>query len=226
MGKPRICVVITSSDPLRAVKAIKKVLKWAPDLIEIRLDYMENPIGLSRIREATVLPLIATDRSRKQGGLCNRDDSGRIQALLSACAAGFDYVDLELSMVSIDKVGKDVKALGGKLILSHHDFEVTPCINDLENILRKELEAGADVCKIIGTARNQDDNLIYLKFIRENPGIELVSFGMGEFGTLSRIFSPIFGGTYTYASTSIGEESASGQLTISDLKTIYKILGV
>ncbi len=226
MGKPRICVVITASDPALAVEAIKQALTLTPDLIEVRLDYMEKPTGLRRIREATTLPLIATNRSREQGGLWNGDESDRIQVLLSACDADFNYVDLELNMVSVQKAGEDVKGLGAKLIISHHDFENTPGIKELRNTMRRELEAGADICKIVGTARNQGDNLIYLRLLHENPGIELVSFGMGASGIISRIFSPIFGGAYTYASTNIGEESASGQLTISDLKTIYKILDV
>lgn len=226
MGKPRICTVITAADPVRAVEAINKVLTQVPDLIEVRLDYMENPGYLTRIREATVLPLIATNRLREQGGLWNGEEKDRIQVLLSACDAGFDYVDIELSTSSVDKVCASIKALGAKLIISHHDFENTPRIQDLRNIMREELGAGADVCKIVGTARDRNDCLTYLRFLYENPGVPLVSFGMGVAGIMSRVFSPIFGGAYTYASTNVGQESAPGQLTVSDLRTIYKILGV
>lgn len=226
MGKPRICTVITAADPVRAVEAINKVLPQVPDLIEVRLDYMENPGYLTRIREATVLPLIATNRIREQGGLWNGEEKDRIQVLLSACDAGFDYVDLELSTSSVDKVCANIKALGAKLIISHHDFENTPRIQDLRNIMRKELVAGADVCKIVGTARDRNDCLTYLRFLYENPSVPLISFGMGVAGIMSRVFSPIFGGAYTYASTNVGQESAPGQLTASDLRTIYKILGV
>ncbi|OGD55272.1 type I 3-dehydroquinate dehydratase [Candidatus Bathyarchaeota archaeon RBG_13_60_20] len=226
MDKPRICAVITSSDLERVVEAINKALVQVPDLIEVRFDYMENPGCLTRIREATVLPLIATNRLREQGGLWNGKETDRIQVLLSACDAGFDYVDLELSTYSVVEVGESVKALGAGLIVSHHDFENTPGIQALRSIMREELGAGANVCKIVGTARDRNDSLTYLRFLHENPGIDLVSFGMGAAGVMSRIFSPIFGGAYTYASTNMGEESAPGQLTISDLRTIYKILRV
>jgi 3-dehydroquinate dehydratase type I len=226
MSKPRICVVITAKDPYVAVKAINRVLVQSPDFIEIRFDYMEKPAGFKKIREATVLPLIATNRLREQGGFWGKVESDRIDVLHSACDAGFNYVDLELGMNSINKTGEYIKSLGAKLIISHHDFDKTPRLQDLTSILRRELVAGADVCKIVGTANGYNDNLVYLRFLTENTGTELVSFGMGMSGIVSRILSPLFGGLYTYASASFGEESASGQPTISDLRSIYKIMGV
>jgi 3-dehydroquinate dehydratase type I len=226
MGKPKICVVITASDPLRAVEVVSKMLVQAPDLMEVRLDYMKNPGYLKQIREATTLPLIATNRLQEQGGLWGGTEKDRVQVLLSACEAGFDYVDLELCTDSVLELGEQLKSLGAKLILSHHDFKSTPPMQGLRSIMREEFAAGADICKIVGTAKDRDDNLTYLKFLHENPDISLVSFGMGTEGVLSRVFSPLFGGVYTYASTNEGEESAPGQLTVSDLRTIYRIMGV
>ena len=226
MARPRICVVITAPDSKRAAKAVQKVLPHEPDLIEIRLDYMEDIGDMTGIREATDLPLIATNRIREQGGLWEGPETKRIEALVSACEAGFEYVDVELTTGSIERIGDEVKALGAKLVVSHHDFGATPGIGELDGIMRRELDAGADICKIVGTARDQGDGLTYLRFILENPDVNLVSFGMGEAGAMSRIFSPLFGGAYTYASAGAGEESAPGQQTISELRSIYKILGV
>jgi len=226
MAKPRICVVITTPNSEGAAKAIQKVLPYEPDLIEIRLDYMEDIEEMTGIREATDLPLIATNHIREQGGLWTGPEKKRIEALVSACEAGFEYVDMELTTGSIKRICDDVKALGAKLIVSHHDFDATPGISELDRIMRRELDAGADICKIVGTARDHGDELTYLRFILENPDVNLVSFGMGEAGMMSRIFSPLFGGVYTYASAGAGEESAPGQLAISELISIYGILGV
>jgi 3-dehydroquinate dehydratase type I len=226
MAKPKICVVITAPDSERAAKAIQRVLPHEPDLIEIRLDYMEDVGEMTVIREATDLPLIATNRIREQGGLWEGPETSRIEALVSACEAGFEYIDVELTTGSIERIGDEAKALGAKLVVSHHDFYATPGISELDGIMRRELEAGADICKIVGTARDHGEGLTYLRFILENPDVNLVSFGMGEAGVMSRIFSPILGGAYTYASTGAGEESAPGQLTISEMRSIYEILGV
>jgi 3-dehydroquinate dehydratase type I len=226
MAKPRICVVITAPDSERAAKAIQKVLPHEPDLIEIRLDYMEDIGEMTRIRETTDLPLIATNRIREQGGQWEGPETKRIEALASACQAGFEYVDVELTTRSIERISEEVKALGAKLVVSHHDFDATPGIAELDGIMRRELDAGADICKIVGTARDHGEGLTYLRFILENPDVNLVSFGMGEAGAMSRIFSPLFGGAYTYASAGAGEESAPGQLAISELRSIYKMLEV
>ncbi|MEM2960941.1 MAG: type I 3-dehydroquinate dehydratase, partial [Candidatus Bathyarchaeia archaeon] len=53
----------------------------------------------------------------------------------------------------------------------------------------------------------------------------LVCFAMGENGLLSRILSPLFGASFTYASLERGLETAPGQITISELREIYRRLG-
>ena len=226
MDRPKICVVITAKDSERAVKAIKKVLPHDPDLIEIRFDYMENIGEIKKIREATDIPLIATNHIREQGGLWAGSEMKRIDLLMSACEEGFEYVDLELSTDYIKNISDKFKNLGSKLIISYHDFDSTPRSNELYGIMQKELDAGADICKIIGMAKEIGDALTYLRFILENPDVNLVCFGMNDAGLISRIFSPLFGGKYTYASTEAGEESALGQISISKLNIIYEILGV
>jgi 3-dehydroquinate dehydratase type I len=226
MARPRICVVVTDRDVAGAVETIERVQPYEPDLVEVRLDYMESEGGLTRIREATGLPLIATNRRRDQGGLHDGSEEDRIETLLDACEEGFDHVDLELTTRSIKDVGQTVKSHGAKLIVSYHDFAKTLEKGDLKEIMLQERRMGADICKIVGTSRTYRDNLTYLSFLDENPGADLVCFGMGEAGTMSRVFSPMFGGAFTYASARVGRESAPGQLAIADLKDLYRLLGV
>lgn len=226
MDRPKICVVITEKDSERAVKTIKKVLPYDPDLIEIRFDYMENIGEIKKIRDVTNLPLIATNRIREQRGLWEGSELKRIEVLMSACEEGFEYIDVEISTCSIKSFSDKIKDLGAKLVVSYHDFSLTPGIDELYGIMQKELDAGADICKIIGMAKEIEDGLTYLRFILDNPDVNLVCFGMGEEGMISRIVSPLLGGSYTYASAEAGKESAPGQITISKLKSIYRILGV
>ena len=116
--------------------------------------------------------------------------------------------------------------MGAGVIISFHDFEATPEKELLEEILRDEQSAGADICKIVGTSNTPSDNLTYFNLLRENVDIEIVSFGMGNAGILSRVLSPLVGGAFTYASAETGSESAPGQLTISELREIYRMMGV
>jgi 3-dehydroquinate dehydratase len=48
---------------------------------------------------------------------------------------------------------------------------------------------------------------------------------MGELGKVSRLLSPLFGGFFTFASLEQGSETASGQMTIQEIKATYELLG-
>jgi len=226
MGSPKICVVITVRDTEDLVEIIGRVEAHHPDLIEIRLDYLEGFYDLDVIRGASKLPLIATNRGTDQGGLSSEADSERVGPVIRACEAGFEYADIELAIPQVGQIAERVKDLGSKAIISHHDFKGTPPKECLNEILTEMLGAGADICKLVGTAINLEDNLTYLNLIQENPTVSLVSFGMGKTGLLSRVFSPLFGAAYTYASSEAGRESAPGQLTVPELRQIYGIMGV
>jgi 3-dehydroquinate dehydratase len=47
---------------------------------------------------------------------------------------------------------------------------------------------------------------------------------MGSLGSISRILCPLVGGEFIYASIRPGEESAQGQITVRDLRRIYKMI--
>ena len=225
MGSPKICVVITARDTEDLVEIIGRVEAHRPDLIEIRLDYLEGPYELDVIRSVSTLSMIATNRGTDQGGLSPEADAERMGPVIRACEAGFEYADIELAIPQVGQVTERVKDLGAKAIISHHDFKGTPPKERLDEIMTGMLGAGADICKIVGTATNLEDNLTYLNLIQENPTVSLVSFGMGKTGLLSRVFSPLFGAAYTYASSEAGRESAPGQLTVPELRQIYGIMG-
>ena len=226
MGSPKICVVITARDTEEAVETIGRVEAQRPDLIEVRLDYLEGPYELDVIRSVSTLPMIATNRGTDQGGLSPEPNSERMATVIRACEAGFEYADIELALPQAGQFAERVKDLGAKAIISHHDFKGTPSKERLNEIMTEMLGAGADICKIVGIATKPADNLKYLNFIQENPFVSLVSFGMGRPGLLSRVFSPLFGAAYTYASSEAGRESAPGQLTVPELRQIYGIMGV
>ncbi len=226
MGSPMICVVITARTSEGVVETIGRVEAHRPDLIEIRLDYLEGPYELDVIRGVSTLPMIATNRGTDQGGLSSEADSERMGTIIKACEAGFEYADIELAIPQAGQIAERVKDLDAKAIISHHDFKGTPPKERLNEIMTGMLGAGADICKIVGTATSPEDNLTYLNLIQENPSVSLVSFGMGRAGLLSRVFSPLFGAAYTYASSEAGRESAPGQLTVPELRQIYGIMGV
>jgi 3-dehydroquinate dehydratase-1 len=100
----------------------------------------------------------------------------------------------------------------------------TPPLKALKEVLEREINAGADICKVVTTARSFADNLTVLQLIKEFPKIKMVAFAMGAAGQLSRVLCPLVGGYFTYASITEGRESAEGQLTVRELSKIYGML--
>jgi 3-dehydroquinate dehydratase len=53
---------------------------------------------------------------------------------------------------------------------------------------------------------------------------KIVTFCMGEKGKMSRIFAPLMGVVWTYASLNKNRASAPGQLTVYEMKDIWEKL--
>ena len=82
----------------------------------------------------------------------------------------------------------------------------------------------ADVVKIVPFARSWEDNLSILSLIpyAKERNQKIVAFCMGEKGKISRIFSPFLGAAWTYASLNRSRASASGQLTVGEMREIWE----
>jgi len=215
----RICVSILPKTVSEAMQLIEKAEVAHADFIEVRLDSLENGGGLSDLAAHGKTPKIATDRS-------SRTETEQRQMLLSAAKSGFEYVDVELSAPQLKELVKELKALGAKPIVSFHKFNGSLDISELNSILKGEISSGAEVCKIVTTAKRIEDNLTTLNFTSTaSSKAKLVCFCMGELGKVSRLLSPLFGGFFTFASLERGSETASGQMTIQEMKAAYELLG-
>ncbi len=214
--KPRICATIVNND-LQAVKGIEPLV----DLLEIRIDLIGS--SWQELVRHLEKPWIACNRSVKEGGSWQWSESKRIDELLRAIELGAEIVDIELSTPSVEVVVKEIKGRADCL-LSYHDLKETPPLEKMREIVRKQLTAGADTCKLITTAQELKDNLAVLQLITDFPGSRIVAFAMGDLGLTSRILCPLVGGDFTYASIEEGKESAPGQITVRNLRKIYGML--
>lgn len=230
--KVKVCVPVPAGNFNDIFTMISRAEKSGADIIEVRLDYLGHSVldymnRLGEIVEFSRTPLIATNRSVDQGGRCVLDEDRRLETLISAARAGFRYVDVELSTSGLNRVVDAVKAYGAKAIVSYHNFKCTPEIHEMEKSVKAQIEAGADVCKVVTMANSVMDSVSCLIFTYEiSRKANIVCFAMGEKGLLSRILSPIFGAQFTYASLGKSLETAPGQITIEEIKDVYRRLGV
>lgn len=190
-----------------------------PDLVEFRLDKLNNFRTVEAIAREKTAPAIATDKS-------NRDAATKQKLLLEAASAGFEFIDIDLASMPRHMI-HEVKSHGAEVVVSFHDFSKTPSPEELIQVLDSEVKVGGDVCKIVTTALSAHDNLSVLRFVEEKAGeTRLVSFAMGRHGIPSRILSPLFGAEFTFASLNEAAKTADGQLTIDNIRNVWQLLGV
>ncbi len=224
---PRICISILPKTEAEALALMEQAEKEGADLIEVRVDNLPNTTNLKELAKHSKTIKIATNKLAEKGGYFAGTEREQQQTLLAAAQSGFNYVDVDLSAPNLKDFMAEARATGAKLIVSHHDFNCTLNEAGLLKILERELAYGADVCKIVTTARKIEDNLTLLDFTAAYcEKVNLVCFAMGDIGKVSRLLSPLFGGFLTFATLQHNSETAPGQLTIREMREAYRLLGV
>ena len=223
--KAKICVSILPKNHTEAFSLITKAETLDPDLIELRLDFLDPTINFDELTAYGNKPKIATIFSKDKETKPNITGVEQQKILLKAAKHGFNYVDVGLSSPNLKSFIEQIRALDCAPIVSFHDFAGSLPLLDLEKILDKEISSGADVCKIVTTANEIEDNIVLLDFVsKKSANTRLVCFCMGSLGKISRLLSPLYGSFFTFASLEKGSETAKGQLSIQEMKEIYKIL--
>jgi 3-dehydroquinate dehydratase type I len=216
MKRPRICAVIVNND-LEAIREVKPSV----DLFEVRIDLIGD--SWQELVKQLNKPWIACNRSPDEGGKGDKGETRRIEELLKAIELGAEIIDIELGTRNLEEAVLKIKNRA-KCLLSFHDLKGTPSLDRMREIIQRQLKAGADICKVITTARSSNDNLTVLQLIADFPQTRVVSFAMGPLGFASRVLCPLVGGDFTYASTEKGKESAPGQITVTDLRKLYEMM--
>jgi 3-dehydroquinate dehydratase-1 len=101
------------------------------------------------------------------------------------------------------------------VIISYHNYDKTPELDELEAIVHECYAQGADLAKIATHVNVNRDNSKILSLYKA-PG-RLVAIGMGDLGRISRVVAPFLGAEFTYASLSDNEPTAPGQISYDRL---------
>jgi 3-dehydroquinate dehydratase/shikimate dehydrogenase len=223
---PKVCVVVTASDPAQLVDKAESLVRSNP-FLEFRLDYLPKPgLALPKIRSFfEIYPhavVIATCRRAASGGKFRGSVMSQLEVLSKAAAAGCQLVDVELQ-TALKCKREQLQKLRSRaaLILSFHDFHGT---KKLPETLEKMRTYHADFYKVVSTATTLTDNVTMMKFLeKESDRHSLVGLCMGEQGIISRVLGVRAGSAFTFASVSEEERTAPGQVTAQDLRSVYRI---
>lgn len=225
-----ICIPIMARTQNAALMQMERSFPLA-DILELRIDQIRN-LNLEELMSMNWGKILVTNRRRDEGGGFSGTERKRVELLKEAVALGADYVDIEVR--TEEKLIKELSAKIGnhhgrtKWIISHHDFSGTPSGRALKGRLDQCTNTGADIIKIVTYANTMEDNLKVLGLIpyARRKGQEIIAFCMGEMGRISRVMAALLGSYFNYAPLEKGTESAPGQLTIEEIRHIFRILNV
>ena len=106
--------------------------------------------------------------------------------------------------------------------LSYHNFNQTPDIAQLKSIIKQAQLLDCNYVKIATMIQNTKENIRLLSLYQEFDNI--IAFGMGEKGKISRLASLYLGAPFTYASFSDIYTTAQGQFNYTTLKTLTQLI--
>jgi 3-dehydroquinate dehydratase-1 len=201
-----ICASIAEKEFAKCIAALEKV-----EMAEIRIDLTEfNDSEIKQIfslRKRT----IATCRPGKI------KEAERVEVLKMAIESGASFVDIEYeaSQEYKEDMIRFAHSHQCEVIISYHNYEKTPDLEELEDIMIKCYSQGADIAKIATHVNVNRDNSKLLSLYK-SPG-RLVAIGMGDLGRISRIVAPFLGAEFTYASLNESHATAPGQISYERL---------
>jgi 3-dehydroquinate dehydratase type I len=193
-------------------------IKSGAELIELRLDLIrEHPARLFPLIPGNVLSIVTCRHGVYE-------DFERVVLLKSGIELGATYVDVELE--TPDDYLREISSIAGKagtkVIVSYHNFERTADREDLESVMIACYEKGGDIAKI-STQVNAPEDIRNLLSLYDLPGKKVI-LGMGKLGRITRLVGPYLGAEFTFASSGVGGETASGQFTVKQMNEIYKVI--
>jgi 3-dehydroquinate dehydratase/shikimate dehydrogenase len=214
-----LCVPIFVEDRDQATREVALAAESGADMVELRIDLNGDTFRtefISKLVRDCRLPCIVTCRPAWEGGRSPCLDPVRLDSLKTAATNGASYIDVELQ--TYVRAGGEVPGKG-RLILSAHDFQGRP--DRLYNLISEMNAAPAAIVKIAWNARSIRDNLEAFEILqtRQKPTIALC---MGEAGMISRVLAKKFGAFLTFASLRDASATAPGQVTIHDMKRLYR----
>jgi len=206
-------IAVSVDDPT----LISGVLEYNPAFIEIRLDRMEGDLldHVRAIREMTAIPLIATLRSREEGG----DFVGDAElwaGIVGPIARYVDIVDVEMRY---REHVPSLRSQGVRILASLHIDEM-PGTADLKRIERT-LRSYGDIPKIVVQPENPNDLIDLLRFTHDAQKPICTSV-MGSRFRFARAILPLFGSEFVFCHA--GRPMAEGQYHIREMREIAELL--
>lgn len=239
----KIAVPIIGPTEEDALRDIRTAVDQGADLIEIRRDYFTDTPNLQKLADHTGISNIFTCRHRDEAGPDPRagfkgSEEKRKALYEEAAYVGFKYLDIEHEHF----INLYPSLKKPSIIRSYHDFNETPDRRKLVEKVKEIEKERHDIVKLATVAQTPLDSLNMLSLVDKvsneswytgfAPGVigtkrvskKILGICMEQYGVPTRVLGPYYGNEWTFASLDKGKASAPGQLSIKQLRDIWKTM--
>ncbi|HEV2884063.1 MAG TPA: shikimate dehydrogenase [Pyrinomonadaceae bacterium] len=221
----RVCISLCE-DTLANLKESYLKAAESSDWIELRLDCLsslDQETVFRFLRESKQRGnLILTLRPEEQGGRRSIDAESRLRFWTENRSQPENFIDVELDLV--DELRSAINSIDwGRVICSHHDFSGAP--DNLNQIYDRLRSSPARVLKLSVQAADLCDCIPLFKLLERarEESRELIPIAMGNAGVATRILGQSRGAFLTYGSLDNNQGTAPGQISVRDLRDLYRI---
>jgi 3-dehydroquinate dehydratase-1 len=218
-----ICCALTGKD---INQVVDKATGLDCDVVEVRLDLIDNVDGIKALEKINQ-PVMSTCMPKDEGGEFEGSEVERLD-LLKKTLPYSNYISVELRMEADlrDELVLAARDAGVNVVMTLHDFEKTPTVDEIVEKLQAMEDVGADIAKVAFICENIEDALdIMAAKIRSKLEIPVIALGMGEEGKITRASAPFIDCYLSFASVAEEEATAPGQYSLQELKAIYECIG-
>ena len=216
-SQTKIAIPIFQQKCEEVIKVAEDCIDKGADVLEFRIDGLKNP-DINEIKKTIReidFPIIATNRINSEGGSFKGSEQERINILYECCDL-VEYVDIELQC-NDDYINK-IHETGVKTIISYHDFNKTPDLNEIMYIIEKEQELG-DIAKVAFMPQDLEDTLTILAVLSHCKNT--IAISMGDLGSYTRVMASKFNSPITFAAGR--DVTAPGQIDIETMKALLNM---
>lgn len=245
MAKPRTYFISTTFPDVRAALPNLDILTVGADAVEIRVDFLKEPLGdgtfsavpslsyigeqVMLLRQKTELPIIFTTRCTRENGRFPMENPDLyFDYLYRAIQWGVEYIDVELWLPEAIRKRLYEKRGNSRIMSAFHDFSGTfKWLSKQAELVFLESQQYADIVKMIAIINDHNENF-ELEYFRSKIRAEfpnsppLSAVNMGEAGqfsrTLNRVFTPI-----THPLLPV--IAAPGQMSAAEINQALALLG-
>jgi 3-dehydroquinate dehydratase type I len=212
----KACVVIAENNLFKAISIAKRY-----ETAEVRLDLCKFSNHNLKLMFESHPNLIVTHRD-------NRDLLEKTNAIKLAIESGAAMVDIEYKLDEDCKLEilQTAKTHNCKVIISYHNAELTPSLDELREIITESKKWSPTYIKIVTKTNSKFDALRLLNLYDAYDNV--IAFGLGENSKYTRIASVYLGAPFMYIYFgTLKNQIASGQLSAKEFEVLQdKVLAI